>query len=91
MYRVLLQVFYYRLEVFRLAGVSNGEIATVAVGVVLVAATFFTVSGHVQCTYMYVSVHVHTVKFLCVSLGLGVWGELVNHVRYLIHHLTSQG
>ena len=55
MYYVLLQVYYYSLEVFQLAGVSNGEIATIAVGAVLVAATFITVSTRV-------------VTFLCIPV-----------------------
>ena len=38
------QIFYYSTKVFQLAGVSNADDATVAVGVVLVAVTLATVS-----------------------------------------------
>ena len=38
------QIFYYSTMVFQLAGVSNADVATVAVGVVLVIATLISVS-----------------------------------------------
>ena len=38
------QIFYYSTMVFQLAGVSNADVVTVAVGVVLVTASLATVS-----------------------------------------------
>ena len=38
------QIFYYSTAVFKLAGVNSADIATVAVGLVLVLVTLFTVS-----------------------------------------------
>ena len=41
---IFLQIFYYSSEIFKAAGVPDDDVATVAVGVVLVVFTFITVS-----------------------------------------------
>lgn len=55
----VLQIFYYSTDLFKAAGLSNGDIATVAVGVVLVIFTLITVSTR--------TLHPHTAHTLTSS------------------------